>query len=368
MRKLLNSLCVPLLGLLLLALMRTSHASARDEIVKSLRDGQLAQAAKLVAAERKSNPKDIDTWFLEGVVQAQSGQTDKAIATFTQITHAHPQHAESFNNLGVLAAAKGQLSDARTYFEKALRTNPSYAAVHKNLGDVNSQLAKSAYSKALRVDANNKSTSVQLSMLAATSSYALSETPAPVTAPVNPPTPSKVVEPVMPIVTSVVTPVVTTVTPTTMPTNTVVTTASAAKPAAQPTSAAKAPPVQVSKDTPTSDHADRQQVEEALRTWAKAWSKKDMVQYLAAYSDDFDPPGKMSRKTWEQERRIRIVGKRTIRVDLSQFRIRVKGEQAQAQFVQQYDSDSFKGRSTKTLSLVKEKGRWLISSETAKPL
>ena len=355
---------MPFLGLLLLALIRTIHASVRDEIVKSLRDGQLAQAAKLVAAERKSNPKHIDTWFLEGVVQAQSGQTDNAISTFTQITQAHPQHAESFNNLGVLAAAKGQLNDARTYFEKALRTNPSYAAVHKNLGDVNSQLAKSAYSKALRVDANNKSTSVQLSMLAATSSYTLPQTPAPVTAPVNPPTPSKVVEPVIPVVTPVVTPV----TPTTIPPTTVVTTAPAAKPAAQPTAAAKAPPVQASKDTPTSDPADPQQVEEALRAWAKAWSKKDMVQYLAAYSADFDPPGKMSRKTWDQERRIRIVGKRTIRVDLSQFRIRVKGEQAQAQFVQQYDSDSFKGRSTKTLSLVKEKGRWLISSETAKPL
>lgn len=376
MRKLLNSLNSLLSGLFLFALTSTGHAAARDEIVKNLREGQLVQAAKLVAAERKSNPKDVDTWFLEGVVQAQSGQTEKAIATFTQITQAHPQHAESFNNLGVLAAAKGQLSEARTYFEKALRTNPSYAAVHKNLGDVNSQLAKSAYSKALLADANKKPATVQLSMLASTAEYsgpahAMPESasakpttveaavvpPPPATEPVKAPTPPKVAEPVKPVA-PVQTPAITAPAP-----------SAGVKLEAKPSATKPIPsPAPTTTEPAASEEAERKQVEEALRSWAKAWSRKDMGQYLAAYSANFDPPGKMNRKTWEEERRIRIVGKRSIRVELSQFRIRVKGTQAQAQFTQQYDSDSFKGRSTKTLSLVKEKGHWLISSETAKPL
>lgn len=365
MRELLYPFKNCVLGTLLVATSFICQASPQQEIVKSLREGQLSQAAKLVAAERKSNPKDVDTWFLEGVVQAQSGQTDKAIATFTQITRAHPQHAESYNNLGVLAAAKGQLAEARTYFEKALHTNPSYAAVHKNLGDVNSQLAKSAYGKALLVDSKNKPAAVQLSMLASTSAFVPAEAaPLATTAPSKPSTavapinktdaPGVATEPAKAPPTPVIA--------ASAPSTTVIATAAIAKVKPQTTPGSNGP-----ESTATSE-ADRKQVEDALRAWAKAWSKKDMGQYLAAYASSFDPPGKMSRKAWEEERRIRIVGKRSIQVELSQFRIQIKGNQAQAQFVQQYDSDSFKGRSTKTLSLIKEKGHWLISSESAKPL
>lgn len=359
-----NSLKSQIAGSVLITLSCICQASPQQEIVKNLREGQLGQAAKLVAAERKSNPKDVDAWFLEGVIQAQSGQTDKAIATFTQITRAHPQHAESYNNLGVLAAAKGQLAEARAYFEKALQTNPSYAAVHKNLGDVNSQLAKSAYGKALLLDSKNKPAAVQLSMLASTSAFVPAEA-----APVATTAPGKPSTAAAPVKTD-------TAAPTTEPAKVTPPPVIAAAAPFTPVAATaaitkvKTPPTPVSNtaESAANDEADRKQVEDALRTWAKAWSRKDMDQYLATYATSFDPPGKMNRKAWEEERRIRIVGKRSIQVDLSQFRIRIKGTQAQAQFVQQYDSDSFKGRSTKTLFLVKEKGRWLISSESAKPL
>lgn len=368
MRNFLFSFKTHIIGALLVGLSCASHASPQQEIANHLREGQLGQAAKLVAAERKNNPKDVDIWFLEGVVQAQSGQTDKAVATFTRITQAHPQHAESYNNLGVLAAAKGQLGEARAFFEKALRTNPSYAAVHKNLGDVNSQIAKAAYGKALMVDSKDKPATVQLSMLASTSLFAASETapainsstakpPVSTEAAVKTSAPPKTAEPIK----SATVPA----TPEAVPSTPVI--AAPAKPKAEPASAST-PREPVKPVKPESDEGDRKQIEEALLAWARAWSKKDMTQYLAAYATSFDPPGKMSRKAWEEERRLRIVGKRSIQVQLSQFRIRIKGTQAQAQFVQKYDSDSFKGTSTKTLSLLKEKGHWLISSESAKPL
>lgn len=340
-----------------------ASAGVRDDVVKQLREGQLTQAAKLIASERKNHPKDVEMWFLEGVVQAQSGQTDKAMATFTQITQAYPQHAESFNNLGVLAASKGQLDAARAYFEKALHTHPSYAIVHKNLGDVNSQLAKTAYSKALLVDPKVKPAPVQLSMLGSTTlGPALPATPPAAPEP-QAQTPSKeaVLPPASVSPAPAAAPIASKpVTPEPVP----------AAPTVKPVSPPKAEPAPAKADVPSKsqDDIERKQVEEALRTWARAWSKKDMPQYLAAYAPSFDPPGKASRKAWEEERRIRIVGKRSIHVELSQFHIRIKGTQAQAQFAQQYDSDSFKGRSTKNLSLVKEKGRWLISSESAKPL
>ena len=132
--------------------MAQSSPNAQESIKKALQSGQLDLAAKLVQQERERSPKDVQMRFMEGVIQAQQGQTDKAIDTFKNITQSHPELSEAYNNLGVLYAAKGQLEESRSYLEKALQTHPSYAAAHRNLSDVHSQLAKQSYAKALQVD------------------------------------------------------------------------------------------------------------------------------------------------------------------------------------------------------------------------
>ncbi len=136
-----------------------------DAIKKALQTGQLDQAQKLVAQARDLAPKEVQWQFMEGVIQAQQGQTDKAIETFKKITEKHPDQSEAFNNLGVLYASKGRLQESRAYLEKALLTHPSYAAAHRNLSDVLSQLAKDNYGKALQVDPKALSSSPQLTLL-----------------------------------------------------------------------------------------------------------------------------------------------------------------------------------------------------------
>jgi tetratricopeptide (TPR) repeat protein/ketosteroid isomerase-like protein len=138
-----------------------------DAIKKALQTGQLEQAQKLVAQARDSAPKEVQWQFMEGVIQAQQGQTDKAIETFRKITEKNPDQSEAFNNLGVLYAAKGRLEESRAYLEKALLTHPSYAAAHRNLSDVLSQLAKDSYGKALQVDPKARSSTPQLTLLGA---------------------------------------------------------------------------------------------------------------------------------------------------------------------------------------------------------
>ncbi len=136
-----------------------------DAIKKALQAGQLNQAQKLVAQARDSAPKEVQWQFMEGVIQAQQGQTDKAIETFKKITEKNPEQSEAFNNLGVLYASKGRLEESRAYLEKALLTHPSYAAAHRNLSDVLSQLAKDSYGKALQVDPKARSSTPQLTLL-----------------------------------------------------------------------------------------------------------------------------------------------------------------------------------------------------------
>ena len=137
-------------------------------------------------------------------------------------------------------------------------------------------------------------------------------------------------------------------------------TASAKVEAAEDKNEAKA-----AADNAAASSADEQAVEAAVQAWAQAWSKKDMKAYYAAYASGFKPAGGASRSSWEADRKARIVGKNKIRVELSNIRVSVKGDQATAYFRQDYQGDSLRVSSNKSLALVKEGKRWLIVREMA---
>ncbi|MDB5859024.1 MAG: tetratricopeptide repeat protein, partial [Ramlibacter sp.] len=106
------------------------------------------------------------------------------------------------------------------------------------------------------------------------------------------------------------------------------------------------------------------EVEAAVLAWASAWSSKDMNGYLGAYGKEFDPPGKASRKAWDEERRSRIVGKQHIAVKVSDLNVSVNGNKAVARFKQDYSADALKVNSRKTLEFVKSGDRWSIVRES----
>ena len=87
-----------------------------------------------------------------------------------------------------------------------------------------------------------------------------------------------------------------------------------------------------------------------------------MASYFAAYGSDFDAPG--GRKTWESERTKRIVGKKSISVQLGEMAIKVNGNKAQARFKQEYNADALAISSRKTLDLAKVGDRWVIVKES----
>ena len=356
--------------------------SPQDSIKQAIQAGQLDQALKLVQQERQAAPKDVQLRFLEGVIQAQQGQTDKAIETFKKLTESNPDLSEAYNNLGVLYASKGKLEESRANLEKALLTHPSYAAAHRNLSDIQSQLAKQTYAKALQVDSKVKNNTPQLTLLGSMDSSkrapaqalapAAPATPvaaAPATTPVTPPTPAPApatdaakVATVAPVVASQ------SATAAAAPASTKPVAAAAVTPAP---AAPAAPAVAAPKPEPKKEDAQQKQakadstdIRNAVLAWAKAWSQKDMNRYLGAYASSFTPPDKMSRAKWESDRRTRIVSKKTISVDVNNFKVEATGNKATARFQQIYESDNFKGNSHKTLEMVKQGDHWLITRET----
>ena len=360
-----------------------SPAAAEETIKKAIQGGQLKQALQLVQKQRQNAPEAVQWRFMEGVIQAQQGQIDKAIETFKQITQTHPEQSEAYNNLGVLLASKGELEASKTFLEKALQTHPSYAAAHRNLSDVHSQLAKQSYAKALQVDPKAKASAPQLTLLGSMGGPQRVQPPATQVASLSRPaaTAPSTATAAPPTAAAASAPAATTVAKASSSALAAAPTASAAAPVASATAPAKAAapakpsttvaaaapaPAAPPADKPVADErqADRAAVEKAVRGWAKAWSNKDLPRYYAAYASNFTPAKRASRAKWESDRRIRIVSKKSISVEVRELKISFKGETASARFQQLYTSDNLKGSSRKTLEMVRQGNRWLIVRES----
>jgi tetratricopeptide (TPR) repeat protein len=321
-------------GLLVAAVLTIGIAHADDyaDVNILVRAGKLAEALTKADQYLASKPRDPQMRFIKGVIQTEAGKPADAIATFTQITQDYPELPEPYNNLAVLYAGQSQFDKARAALEMAIRTNPSYATAHENLGDVYAKLASQAYSKALQLDGGNTGVQPKLALIRTLfAPDARGQKPA-----ANPQSSGPV------------------------------TPAPAAKaPAAVPAPVAAAPAAPVATPAaPVASSAAEKEVEAAVRNWASAWAAKDMAAYLGAYGKEFDPPGSVGRKVWEEDRRSRIMGKSSISVKLSDLAVSVNGSKAVVKFKQAYSADALNVSSRKTLELVKAGERWVIVRES----
>lgn len=330
-----------LLFILLLASVSFSSNIQADElkdISQLLAQGQSAQALDKVNAYLEVKPKDVSGQFLKGVILAEQSKSADAIRIFSSITEKHPELPEPYNNLAVLYAEQGQYDKARQALEKAIRTHPSYATAHENLGDIYAKMASDAYDKALQLDRSNARAQTKLSMvkeLFTSSSIA-------------PPT-AKAEEPVKMAAPSVAAPKPAVALP-----------VESVKPAAE---VKENPPV---KEKPEPKVDDQQEVKDAVEKWAKAWSARDVRDYLAAYADDFKTPNGESRGEWEKMRKERIRKPTSIQVEVLNPRVEVDGNRATVAFKQSYRAGGNAMRTSKTLHLRKSGGKWLITQELAK--
>ncbi len=310
-----------------------AHADEYADVNVLVRSGKLAEALAKADQYLAGKPRDPQMRFIKGVIQTEAGKPSDAIGTFTQITQDYPELPEPYNNLAVLYASQSQFDKARAALEMAIRTNPSYATAHENLGDVYAKLASQAYSKALQLDGGNTGVQPKLALIrtlfapeakgqrpgaGAQSSGSVTAAPAAVKAP-----------------------------------------AVAAAPVTAPAAVVTAPAA-----APAASSGAEKDVEAAVRKWAASWAAQDMGGYLGAYGKDFDPPGSASRKTWEEDRRSRIMGKSRIIVKLNDLAVSVNGSKAVVKFKQAYSADTLNVSSRKTLELVKAGDRWVIVRES----
>ena len=307
---------------LVLSFTSASHADELKDISKMADSGQQAAALERINTYLAANPKDAQAMFMKGIILAESGKREEAIKAFTDLTEKYPNLPEPYNNLAVLHADAGQYDKAKKALETAIKTHPSYATAHENLGDIYARMASEAYDKALQLDGGNTRAQSKLSLIkdlfgtgnkttiAAKADAKTSKTD---TKPIRPA--DKKPEPVK-----------------------------AAEPVAN----------------------DEQTIADAVNTWAKAWSDKNLDAYFASYADSFKPAKGESRKGWEQMRKERISKPASINIEITNPKITLDGaENAKMSFKQIYTAGGKPIRTNKTLVLKKVDGNWLIDQEIA---
>jgi Flp pilus assembly protein TadD len=355
----------PIAGLLFVGIMITNGTARADDyadVDRLFGAGQWTEAIQKADQFLASNPRDARMRFLKGLALSEQGKSSEAIAVFVKLTEDFPELPEPYNNLAVLYGKQGQYDQARRSLEAAIRTNPSYATAYENLGDVYAKLASQAYSKALQIDGNSTAkVSPKLAMIRDLFSPKTTALASANTKPINvaqapaKPAPAVVVAAVpkpAPVVAPPPAPA-----PSPMPVA-----VPAPKPLASAPVVATAAPSPAAVTAPAATASATQEAQAAATAWASAWSRKDMNAYFAAYTPEFS--GGKSRKAWEDERRARITGKRSISVVLSDFQTSLKGDKAVVQFRQSYTADTLKVSSRKTLEMVRVSGRWLIQKES----
>lgn len=107
-------------------------------------------------------------------------------------------------------------------------------------------------------------------------------------------------------------------------------------------------------------------VESAVRSWAAAWSEQRVDDYLAAYSEFFQPPDGLGRGAWESQRRNRILRPASIQVTLADLiQVAAGPDRARVSFEQSYETRTYADQVRKTLELEWEDGSWKIVAELA---
>ncbi len=308
--------------LLLAAQCAVAASAAIDEANSLLTQGQPEQALKRVEAQLKSAPQDAEARFLRGLILVKLNRGAEAIKVFADLTRDYPQLPEPYNNLAVLYAQQGDYEKARDALEAALATHPSYATAHENLGDIYAALAGAAYSRALTLDQSNQLVRNKLALIGQLDrSSGSSALPAPVAATAIAPASTD-----------------------TMP---------------LPPPSAATPPA-----TAPADAATTAAIVSVLDAWAAAWSAKDLTAYFALYSPAFAPEGGVGRGSWEIQRRERITRASSIEVHaLTPEVVRIAHEAVRVTFVQQYESDTFTDKVSKSLELEQAGDKWLIVRE-----
>ena len=105
-------------------------------------------------------------------------------------------------------------------------------------------------------------------------------------------------------------------------------------------------------------------VTDVITQWSNSWSTKDVNGYIESYAPEFKPSKGLSRNAWEEGRKKRLSSPTFIKITLSNISINFRGENlAKVYFEQEYQSDTYRDKVNKEITLKMIDNEWLITRE-----
>lgn len=106
------------------------------------------------------------------------------------------------------------------------------------------------------------------------------------------------------------------------------------------------------------------EIQDTLDIWSSAWSNQDVNAYVTQYVQGYSPSKSLKHSTWVKRKKSSLVNPKFIKLKLSNLQINVRNnQQATAQFVQSYQSNTYQDTVIKKLTFTKEHGLWKIAKE-----
>lgn len=107
---------------------------APDRATTHLLAGNPTEARKILPVLEGSAPTDLRSAFVAGVVEATSGEFDRAAGFFESAVRLQPEDGASYANLGLMHSRRGRFDEAFAAYEESLRLRPDHAPTRHNFG------------------------------------------------------------------------------------------------------------------------------------------------------------------------------------------------------------------------------------------
>lgn len=301
------------------------------------------KALKLVDSVLEKHPEQLTARFIRARALSGLGKLGEAVNDYQLIlestTNIKRFIPEIYNNLATLYAKQGKLDLAIQTLKQGIATNEQYKTLYDNLSAVYVEMARGAYSKALKLGVQAKSVQLKTLQLSSLQQASLSQQPkvinsSGITHLNKLPEPLSKVKP-----------------------NTVAVSAEQPRPVVAPV-----PIVKPASQTPK---INKDEVITALNRWAAAWSAQSVDLYLSFYGKDFKPVN-LSKKVWAVQRRIRLSKPRWVSVRLKDFDVQqavAQNNTAIVQLVQDYRADNYHDKTQKQFVMQRTADGWRILSE-----
>jgi tetratricopeptide (TPR) repeat protein len=298
-------------------------AAASPQLQMLIEQSQFVDAARSGEKWLLQNPQDTEARFLTAYAYQMSGKPDQAILLYEAVIRDNPTLPEPRNNLAMIYLDRGDYDHASQLLVEAINTQSSYATAYANLSLVYKGIASEAYRRAVSESSEPENYRHEIKLTAITSLEPLAAG-----------------SPALPQV------------------------AMQTKPATEPVAAQPAAPEPASSaPTPVNTTNLQTLLIERVHNWAEAWSGKQFDAYTAAYTSEYRDKFDTHEK-WVQHRRGRIMRPGEIKVVVSDFTIKQRGDKrASVDFVQAFSSPSYSDRVVKRLYFDRVGSQWKIADE-----